>query len=77
LVLVSIVLEAGFSAVDFVVFLLETGFCLELPGAFRCKGLLLPSIAENGVKPGATAGAGCAAAGRLPGLKLAFGLPVG
>jgi hypothetical protein len=77
LVLVSIVLETRFSALDFVVFLLDTGFCLELPGALRCKGLLLPSIAENGVKPGATAGAGWAAAGRLPGLKLAFGLLVG
>jgi hypothetical protein len=77
--LASLVLDAGSSSVDFVVFLLETGFCLELPGAFKCTGLPLstPVISEKGVKPGATAGAGWAAAGKLPGLKLALGPLVG
>jgi hypothetical protein len=77
--LASPVLDAGSSSVDFVAFLLETGFCLELPGAFKCTGLPLstPVISEKGVKPGATAGAGWAAAGKLPGLKLALGPLVG
>lgn len=77
--LFSLVLAAGISSLDLAAFLLDIGFCFVLPGALRWMGLVstAPETSEKGTKPGATAGAGCIAAGRLPGVKLALGLLVG
>jgi hypothetical protein len=75
-----LLLVAGSSSVDLFAFLLlEIGFCFVPLGCFRCgaAALPLPTTSEKGVKPGATDGACCVAAGKLPGVKLAFGLLVG
>jgi hypothetical protein len=73
-------LTLGTSLVGLAAFLAETGFCLVVPGALRCSGLVVvspPVISEKGTKPGATAGAGWAGKALLPGMKLALGLLVG
>lgn len=75
-----LLLVAGSSSVDLFAFLLlEIGFCFVPLGCFRCGAvaLPLPTTSEKGVKPGATDGACWVAAGKLPGVKLAFGLLVG
>lgn len=74
-----LLLVAGSSSVDLLTFLLEIGFCFVPLGCFRCGAVSLPvpTTSEKGVKPGATEGACWFDGGKLPGVKLAFGLLVG